>query len=54
MIIETKSAFSVLTNLKVENTWFINRQWYQSKFEWRNNKLKSQDSHQFLIKQNLD
>ena len=54
MITEAESAFSVSASLGAENTWSVDRQWYQSKFEWRNNKLKSQDSHQFLIKQNLD
>ena len=54
MMTKAESAFSVSTSLKAGNVWFVDRQWYQSKFEWRNNKLKSQDSHQFLIKQNLD
>ena len=53
IIIKAESAFSVSASLRVENAWSVNRQWYQSKFEWRDNKLKSQDFHQFLIKQSF-
>ena len=43
MIIEAKSAFSVSANSKTENVQFVNKQWYQFKFKWRNNRLKFQD-----------
>ena len=35
MIIEAKSAFSVSANLEAENVQSVNKQWYQSKFEWK-------------------
>ena len=44
MMIEAESAFLVSASSETENVWSVDRQWYQSKFEWRDNKLKSQES----------
>ena len=54
MIIKTKSVFSISANSEIENMWSVNKQQYQSKFEWENNKLKFQNFQQFLIKQNFN
>ena len=33
MMIKIESVFSVLASSEAENVWFVNKQWYQSKFE---------------------
>ena len=40
MMTEAESAFSVSASLRAENAWSVDRQWYQSKFEWENNRLR--------------